>query len=103
MFWLIAFGSTVGSPIRLDNQICLIAGVIPPSFDSSALARLRPHVAMSSAQAETSLLHHRLHKNHNWGAALMSDAIYKSVFGSLRNAIRRSWQRSARGHFEPVL
>lgn len=96
-FWQTAFDAretAIGSPIHLNDQVCTIAGVMPAGFaflppgapvtmwtilprppnpDEFSVAvfgRLRPQVSLKSAQAEISLLHHRLHRNDHWGARM---------------------------------
>ncbi len=96
-FWQSTFAgqkTIFGDSIRLDEQVCAIAGVMPPEFaflppeapvsmwmmmprparpDQFAVgvfARLRPGVSFAAAQAETSLLHHQIHEHDRWGAQM---------------------------------
>jgi predicted permease len=94
-FWRSTFGADkaiVGKPIHLGDQVCTVTGVMPPGFaflppDNpvsmwitmprpirpsefavGVIARLRPGVSLPTAQAEISLLHHRIHEHDLWGA-----------------------------------
>lgn len=103
-FWQTALGANnriIGHAIRLDNQACTIAGVMPPGFaflppdapvamwtimppppsrpDQFAVgvfARMRPGVSFARAQAEILSLHYQLHAHDRWGA-LVEPVVYE--------------------------
>ena len=95
-FWSSELGGDqkiVGQTLRLNDQACLVIGVMPPRFEfypeqtvlwtlltpqnelarnpeNSAVgsfARLRPGVSLATAQAELTALHHRAHANDRHG------------------------------------
>jgi predicted permease len=98
-FWQAALGgqNAIGQSLRLDNQACVILGVMPPGFafypDAAAMwmlmpppsrpdqfavgvfARRKPGVSISVAQAEALSLHRQFHQHDLWGAQ-MEPVIY---------------------------
>src|SRR5579872_6055935 len=96
-FWqetLSADQGAIGRAIRLDDQACTVKGVMPRGFaflppehnvamwtlmthpgrpDQFAVAvfaRLKPNMAVSTAQQEIALLHQAAHRNDRWGALM---------------------------------
>jgi len=100
-FWQARFGGqrdAIGQSLQLDNQACVVLGVMPPEFASFpnpdslvwvlltppkrpdqfgvfVIGRLKPGISMSAAEAEILALHHQIHQHDRWGG-VMEPAIY---------------------------
>ena len=100
-FWQAIFGgrrNVIGQSLQLDNQACVVLGVMPPEFASFpnpdslvwvllappkrpdqfgvfVIGRMKPGISQAAAEAEILSLHHELHQHDRWGG-IMEPATY---------------------------
>jgi putative ABC transport system permease protein len=100
-FWQATFGgqrNAIGQSLQLDNQACVVLGVMPPEFASFpnpdsllwvllappkrpdqfgvfVIGRMKPGISLAAAEAEILALHRQVHQHDHWGG-IMEPAIY---------------------------
>jgi putative ABC transport system permease protein len=100
-FWQGTFGGqrdAIGQSLQLDNQACVVLGVMPPEFASYpnpdsllwvllappkrpdqfgvfVIGRMKSGISLAAAEAEILALHHHVHQHDRWGG-IMEPAIY---------------------------